>query len=174
MLRFILCFLMILFSNSAFALSDNDRAIIRATFDQVMLDIKNNNMQGMVAASPPEFTRTIHEIFGLDDKTAVKEYEDRLKNGDDSYRILEVSYDLDKIVSVKTKSNLEYALIPTQDIVQITRWRVKGKGTTIALKDGSKWYLVRIDTRVVFKTLQLLYPDLADLDMPPNSTEILE
>lgn len=87
----------------------------------------------MVAASPPEFIRTIYEIFGLDDKTAVKEYEDRLKNGDDSYRILEVSYDLDKIVSVKTKSNLEYALIPTQDIVQIKRWRVKGKGTTIAL-----------------------------------------
>lgn len=174
MLRMLGCFLLVLFSNPAFALSDYDRKIIRATFDQVILDIKNNNMQGMVAASPSEFTRTIHGIFGLDDKTAVKEYEDRLKNGDDSYRILEVSYDLDKVVSVKVKSNLEYALIPTQDIVQIKRWRAKGKGTTIALKDGSKWYLVRIDTRVVFKTLQLIYPDLADLDMPPNSTEILE
>jgi len=51
--------------------------------------------------------------------------------------------------------------------------KVQSTNTTLALQDGGKWYLVRIDDASQKQLLVQAYPEFSNLSVPKGTTKVI-
>ncbi|WP_038077776.1 hypothetical protein [Thioclava pacifica] len=72
----------------------------------------------------------------------------------------------------ETSSGRAYAKIPTESVMEAPNvGKIRATNTTLALKDGEEWYLVRIDSPAQLAVLRKVYPDFEGITFPSGTME---
>ena len=68
-----------------------------------------------------------------------------------------------------------YMLIPTDTVMQMPDGRrIQSRSTTLALRDGGQWYLMRIDSPAHLAKLRETYPEFVGVEVPRGSMSAVD
>ena len=84
----------------------------------------------------------------------------------------EASYDLDNLSIETTSSGLSYAIVPTDTAFSFAGSSTTSTGSTVAVFDDGKWYLLNPQDAETIGWIKTAYPSLADVALEPVLMEI--
>lgn len=89
-----------------------------------------------------------------------------------------VSFDMDvgsATSAVTPDGSRGYMLIPTETVIEMPgAGRVRSVTSTLAMKDGDQWYLVRIEDAEQIVILRKVYPEFTGVEFPAGSITAVE
>jgi len=163
------------FPVSAQSLTADDKAEMQISVDAFNTAFTNAEYDTIITSMPPKIKAFISEQANLsveDLETAmIAQTEAALA----AVTVETFAMNTDEASFGTTSEDRPYALIPTNTLMTIPDvGKVEGKSTTLALKDGGVWYLVRIEEQQQVELLLAVYPDFTGIDFPTGSVEIVE
>lgn len=158
----------------ALAFDASNDAAIASVFDRLAADISSGNMAGTLDVMPPALLQQMATQVGVSTDQLKEMVATQAAQAMEQVKIEETTYDLDTAQKATSSAGRDYALIPTRTVMQMGSDRVEATGTTLALEDGGKWYLLRLDSPEHLAMIGQLYPDLAGLTAPPGAMRTLE
>ena len=86
------------------------------------------------------------------------------------------SYDVitDEMTIEQTPQGLKYSILPTTALMKLPTYSIKSEGTTLAVHDEGKWYLLNPQDAESISWFKDAYPSLKNLDIQPNKMEVLQ
>ncbi|GGO56237.1 hypothetical protein SAMN05444398_10530 [Roseovarius pacificus] len=81
--------------------------------------------------------------------------------------------DLDSATAGQSGTGRLYTMIPTSTTIVANGARIRTQNTTLGIKEGELWFLMRIDSAEQIMVLKEVYPDLSDLVFPASSRKVL-
>ncbi|TGP24053.1 MULTISPECIES: hypothetical protein [unclassified Mesorhizobium] len=88
------------------------------------------------------------------------------------------SMDMAKAEYLELSNGTPYGLIPTETVMSFDQdgqtQRMAVRARTLAVLDGGKWYLVRIDDPKQLMILRKTYPEFEDVELPRGTMEALK
>jgi hypothetical protein len=163
------------FSAWSQALDAQQQADMQARVDSFQAIISKGDMAAVFDYMPPKILELIATQSGVSIdqiKAAAKtEIEEALKTVTfDSFTM-----DTKAGVAGKLENGLVYMLIPTETKMSVDgAGKVRATSETLALNDGGKWYLVRIDTPTQSDLVKKIYPGFASVEFKPGTMETIE
>ncbi len=89
-------------------------------------------------------------------------------------KITEFTMDAQAISLTETPDGTPYALIPTKTVMETGGQTIEAKSHTLALIDGSDWYLLRVSDQQQVTILRKVYPSFATVEFPDDSTQTVK
>ena len=89
-------------------------------------------------------------------------------------KITEFTMDAQAISLAETPDGTPYALIPTKTVMETGGQTIEAKSHTLALIDGSDWYLLRVSDQQQVTILRKVYPSFATVEFPDDSTQTVK
>lgn len=89
-------------------------------------------------------------------------------------KITEFTMDARAISLTETPDGTPYALIPTKTVMETGGQTIEAKSHTLALIDGSDWYLLRVSDQQQVTILRKVYPSFATVEFPDDSTQTVK
>lgn len=86
-------------------------------------------------------------------------------------KITEFTMDTRAISVGQTPDGTPYALVPTKTVMETGGQTIEAKSHTLALIDGTDWYLLRVSDQQQVATLRKVYPAFADVEFPEDSMQ---
>ncbi|MBK4216055.1 hypothetical protein JJJ17_08970 [Paracoccus caeni] len=143
---------------------DADRTAIAEAFDTLISDLENGNYENMIDNMPPAILEMMAAQAGGDLETLKPMIAQQMGAVLEQAEIIEFTYDIDGATTGTSEEGRDYAIVPTDTITGIGEQKMQTVGSTLALEDGDKWYLVRMETPQHSAMIGQLYPDLAGLE----------
>jgi len=89
-------------------------------------------------------------------------------------KILDFRMETDRIVFEETENGIPFTFLPTRTVIEVQDAKVETKSSTLALRDGEEWRLIRIDDPDQLKILRKVYPGFAKVEFPESSMKLVE
>ncbi|WP_395773851.1 hypothetical protein [Agrobacterium pusense] len=89
-------------------------------------------------------------------------------------KITEFTMDAEAISLTETPDGTPYALIPTKTVMETGGQTIEAKSHTLALIDGSDWYLLRVSDQQQVTILRKVYPSFATVEFPDDPTQTVK
>ncbi|WP_162484788.1 MULTISPECIES: hypothetical protein [Rhizobium] len=86
-------------------------------------------------------------------------------------KITEFTMDTQAISLEQTSDGTPYALIPTKTVMETGGQTIEAKSHTLALIDGTGWYLLRVSDQQQVTILRKVYPSFAEVEFPEDSMQ---
>lgn len=161
------------------AQSAEDVAAIKAASDRLMEVTLSSDMTPSVDLMAPGIIAAGAKMTSLEPekfKDLMKLQVAQLK---DVAEIREAGMAIDEMTWHETEDGTPYALIPTHTVIAMQaetggRQVFAQDSQTLALKDGSDWYLIRASDPAQQQMLADAYPSFAGVTLPPATTEVIE
>ena len=135
--------------------------------------VSRKDMIAVFDALPPRVFSYMAEKNGLSPqklRTLVAKLTEKL-----SASLVDFEMREDEIEFRELADGTPYALIPTTTIVKAGDGSsVRSVSHTLAVLDGSKWYLLRVNDVQQMKILQAVYPDFTGVEFPRGTMETLK
>lgn len=124
---------------------------------------------------PPRMMQEIAGQAGLSVDKLEGVMERQITKAMASATLLSFDMDLGAMTTGTTPAGRAYAMIPTRSVMKTPDLgEVRATNTTLALKDGAEWYLVRIDSPTQLATLRKVYPDFTKVAFPEGRIEAVD
>lgn len=86
-------------------------------------------------------------------------------------KITEFTMDSEAISLAQAPDGTPYALIPTKTVMETGGQTIEAKSHTLALMDGTQWYLLRVSDQEQVAILRKVYPSFAEVEFPESSMQ---
>jgi hypothetical protein len=86
-------------------------------------------------------------------------------------KITEFTMDAGAISLEQTPDGTPYALIPTKTVMETGGQTIEARSHTLALIDGTQWYLLRVSDQQQVTILRKVYPSFATVEFPEDSMQ---
>ncbi|HCV71742.1 MAG TPA: hypothetical protein DHE23_10230 [Agrobacterium sp.] len=86
-------------------------------------------------------------------------------------KITEFTMDTAAISVQQTPDGTPYALVPTKTVMETGGQTIEAKSHTLALIDGTQWYLLRVSDQQQVTILRKVYPSFATVEFPEDSVQ---
>ena len=125
---------------------------------------------GVVAESvPPKVLQHIASKAGVDMATLQSAMQAQMQIALASVKFLDFKMDVDKAAYKQAPDGTPYVLVPSRSLMETKGQKIEAKTATLALIDGGKWYLVRIDDAQQINIVREVYPSLATATFPTGT-----
>lgn len=158
----------------ALAFDDTDKAAIATSFDGLLSAIETGNYDQIFEVMPPGMLEEMAKQSGMSADQLRVAATEQTKQMMGQVTLEESTYDLDAATTGTSSAGRDYAVVPTRSVMKLGEERIEATGGTLAVEDGGKWYLIRIETPAHMQLVGQIYPDLADLPVPPSNMRNLE
>ncbi|MEG3148697.1 hypothetical protein U1769_02275 [Sphingomonas sp. ZT3P38] len=153
-------------------LSQADRATIAeriAAFDTMM---KEGRVGDSLDFVPPHLLETTAKKFGVPVAAFKASFGGQIATMMKDVKFVSFHMDLSAAKEgVTPDKSRTYLMIPTETVIESpATGRLQSKNTTLALKDGGSWYLVRVDRAEQIVMLREAYPAFEGIEFPNGST----
>jgi hypothetical protein len=168
---------LVIVAGSAWArpLSDQERASLSATIESYNTAVRAGDYAHMAQSMPPKIVGAVAVRVGKSSDQVVglmtKAIEQTLQGG--AVKIESFALDLGNADHKELASGAPYVLIPTETTIAVGGRRVRERSLTLALLDGGKWFLLRINSAAQVQILRDGYPDFTSVEFPSGSMEDL-
>jgi hypothetical protein len=157
-------------------LSDQERASLAAAIESFGAAVREGNYARMAQSMPPKvvasFARRAGATPGQIVDLMTKVMQQTWQDGD--VKIESFAIDLGSADHKELASGIPYVLIPTQTtMIAVGGLRLRERSHTLALLDGGKWFLLRINDAAQVQILLDGYPEFTGADLPSGSIEYL-
>lgn len=157
-----------------YALPADDRAAIAqriASFERAFV---TGNTTEVINVIPPRLIAAIAAEGGVSEKALRREMAKLTKEATSKIDIVSFGMALDQATFLTTPSGRPYGLIPTQTVVQIPNGtKLQSNNNTLAIEDGGKWYLIRIDEGRQFELMREAYPEFKGVKFPQGTSKVI-
>ena len=133
-----------------------------------------NDVRGLMGAVAPKVLDKIAEAYSVTTEQMLDAMQQQMDETLKSVTIVSFGMDLENIEFVTLADGTTYAMIPTETVVDLgaaAGGKVRAKSSTLGLFDGGTWYLMRVTDPQQTAIVKEIYPALADVEFPPDTTE---
>ncbi len=126
---------------------------------------------------PPKLRYAMMQATGENEASMRDFVEQDWKRALETVSLQSFDFDLDVAKFETSQSDRPYVLIPSTMIVGVNDEPgkvVKTHSTTVAIMDGSEWYVARLDDEIMLKMFQSAYPDLAMIELPESTMKKMD
>lgn len=156
-------------------IEDKEKVALAATVAEFDTAMRNKMYDRIAATVPPKVVNSIAKKAGADPAQVRVMLADLMKKMMAAVKIESFSMDLPGTQFKELGNGLPYALIPTNTIISMgDKGRFAEKTFTLALLDGSKWYLVRTGDVAQLVVVREVYPEFTSVEFPQSSMEVLK
>lgn len=139
-----------------------------AAFNDVMAA---NRVSEIVAFLPPRLLSMIAAKAGVSEEQIRVEMPRQMAAAFETVKLISFDMNMESAtVGTTTGQGRGYMLMPTETVMELPEGqRLRSKSTTLALREGPQWYLVRVDSAAQILMLRDAYPEFAGVDFPSSS-----
>ncbi len=88
-----------------------------------------------------------------------------------SVKLVEFDMSFEKAEFLQTGDGTPYVLVPTRTLMETGGQKIEALSHTLALIDGSEWYLLRVSDAPQVAILREVYPSFAEVDLPGGTMQ---
>ncbi len=149
-----------------------DRARIEARIDQINQSLSSGDLAAAIDFMPPRLLRRIALRAGVPEAELKAATREMVATEMQGVTFVSIDTNLASAAPVRTPDGSRtYLLIPTIFVMDIPgAGRIRSTTSTLALKDGGEWYLIRIDEQNQVH-LKELWPEFAPVQFPVAAME---
>jgi len=137
--------------------------------------LETNAYDGIADVTPPRLVDHLAKTAQMEPGELRRAIVEQMKVAFAAVRIEAFSFDMARADYRELADGHPYALVPTELIaVDPNGVRTRFRSQTLALLDGSNWYLIRLQEAQHLLLLQQAYPELAGVEIPRGSMELLK
>jgi hypothetical protein len=148
---------------------DEDQALTKA-MDSYLRAIGTGNAETIVKGIPPRIMNIFAGTSGIEAKNLEKTLVDQTAGMLKSAKFTDIGADRSALdaqdVQLADGSVVTWVVVPTAFTAETATGRTRNEQPMLALREGEKWYFVRIDGDQQKQMVALAYPFLAGVDFP--------
>ena len=169
-----LCALMAL-PAAAREVTPDDRAAVAALIADFEEALEIGDFPGLIGFIPPQMISTIAGGAGIPEEDLLEIMIAGMAEAMEAVTFESFGMALDAATEGETAAGRPYMMIPTTSVMQIEEMgRVTATSTTLALQDGDRWLIARIDNDQQLDVLRRTFPDFEGIAFPAGTMEVGE
>jgi hypothetical protein len=156
-------------------LSEAERASLTATVEGFGAAIRKGDYARVAQIMPPKVIAAFARRAGAtpDQVVAImtRAMQEAFQGG--GVEVVSFSLDLARAAHKELADGEPYVLIPSEAVIRVDARRFRERSHALALLDGGRWYLVRINGDGPLQILLDGHPEFASVKLPSGSIEAL-
>lgn len=153
--------------------SSTERAELNARVESFNAAMRGDNHDALFEAMPPKIAAAIAKRFGVDEATLKAQMSAALKASAETAKIESFGMAVDEARFESLPDGMLYARIPSQSVIAANGAHYEANNETLAVLDGERWYLMRVDEPAQVELLRSVYPVFAEVEFTPGTIEEL-
>lgn len=159
---------------SARDLSPAEQERLRAQIERFTTALNAQDFETVGKTVPPKIFEFIASDAGVTVEQLRSALTAQMQMALAAVKITEFTMDARAISLTETPDGTPYALIPTKTVMETGGQTIEAKSHTLALIDGSDWYLLRVSDQQQVTILRKVYPSFATVEFPDDSTQTVK
>ncbi|MBM7326277.1 hypothetical protein WA845_14335 [Agrobacterium sp. CMT1] len=159
---------------SARDLSPAEQERLRAEIERFSTALNAQDFETVGKTVPPKIFEFIASDAGVTVEQLRSALTAQMQMALAAVKITEFTMDARAISLTETPDGTPYALIPTKTVMETGGQTIEAKSHTLALIDGSDWYLLRVSDQQQVTILRKVYPSFATVEFPDDSTQTVK
>ncbi|MCZ7928853.1 hypothetical protein [Agrobacterium pusense] len=159
---------------SARDLSPAEQERLRAQIERFSIALNAQDFETVGKTVPPKIFEFIASDAGVTVEQLRSALTAQMQMALAAVKITEFTMDAQAISLAETPDGTPYALIPTKTVMETGGQTIEAKSHTLALIDGSDWYLLRVSDQQQVTILRKVYPSFATVEFPDDSTQTVK
>ncbi|MDR6191974.1 hypothetical protein QE372_004289 [Agrobacterium pusense] len=159
---------------SARDLSPAEQERLRAQIERFSAALNAQDFETVGKTVPPKIFEFIASDAGVTVEQLRSALTAQMQMALAAVKITEFTMDARAISLTETLDGTPYALIPTKTVMETGGQTIEAKSHTLALIDGSDWYLLRVSDQQQVTILRKVYPSFATVEFPDDSTQTVK
>lgn len=159
---------------SARDLSPAEQERLRAQIERFSTALNAQDFETVGKTVPPKIFEFIASDAGVTVEQLRSALTAQMQMALAAVKITEFTMDARAISLTETPDGTPYALIPTKTVMETGGQTIEAKSHTLALIDGSDWYLLRVSDQQQVTILRKVYPSFATVEFPDDSTQTVK
>ncbi|MGP4668308.1 hypothetical protein [Agrobacterium pusense] len=159
---------------SARDLSPAEQERLRAQIERFTIALNAQDFETVGKTVPPKIFEFIASDAGVTVEQLRSALTAQMQMALAAVKITEFTMDARAISLAETPDGTPYALIPTKTVMETGGQTIEAKSHTLALIDGSDWYLLRVSDQQQVTILRKVYPSFATVEFPDDSTQTVK
>jgi hypothetical protein len=151
-----------------------EKADLQAQIMRFETALKQGDFAVVAESVPPKVLQHIASKAGVDMATLRSAMQVQMQIALASVKFLDFEMDVDKAAYKQAPDGTPYVLVPSRSLMETKGQKIEAKTATLALIDGGKWYLVRIDDAQQINIVREVYPSLATVEFPTGTMAPVE
>jgi len=159
---------------SARDLSPAEQGRLNAQIERFSIALNAQDFETVGKTVPPKIFEFIASDAGVTVEQLRSALTAQMQMALAAVKITEFTMDARAISLTETPDGTPYALIPTKTVMETGGQTIEAKSHTLALIDGSDWYLLRVSDQQQVTILRKVYPSFATVEFPDDSTQTVK
>jgi len=159
---------------SARDISPAEQERLRAQIERFSIALNAQYFETVGKTVPPKIFEFIASDAGVTVEQLRSALTAQMQMALAAVKITEFTMDARAISLAETPDGTPYALIPTKTVMETGGQTIEAKSHTLALIDGSDWYLLRVSDQQQVTILRKVYPSFATVEFPNDSTQTVK
>ncbi len=159
---------------SARDLSPAEQERLRAQIERFSAALNAQDFETVGKTVPPKIFEFIASDAGVTVEQLRSALTAQMQMALAAVKITEFTMDARAVSLTETPDGTPYALIPTKTVMETGGQTIEAKSHTLALIDGSDWYLLRVSDQQQVTILRKVYPSFATVEFPDDSTQTVK
>ncbi|OOO22037.1 hypothetical protein [Agrobacterium pusense] len=159
---------------SARDLSPAEQERLRAQIERFSAALNAQDFETVGKTVPPKIFEFIASDAGVTVEQLRSALTAQMQMALAAVKITEFTMDARAVSLTETPDGTPYALIPTKTVMETGGQTMEAKSHTLALIDGSDWYLLRVSDQQQVTILRKVYPSFATVEFPDDSTQTVK
>ena len=155
----------------------SEKAAIQVAMDGLTAALLRNDIVGVMRTTPRRVLDSMASQAGLPPEEFLKLVEDQAQNAISGVTFSNMHFDIEAIDITDSpepdRPAISYGVFPSDFEIEVDGARYRQDTEYLALKDGGRWYIVRIAEVPQLLLLQAVYPSLSRLTTANTSAVLL-
>lgn len=151
---------------TASAFDASDKAAVEPVVAAFKQDFTALDFTGVVEVMPPKVIDYMAKQMNMKSGELTEMLIQQLSVFSGQVTIEKFNLFLNRAKTGTTPDGIDYAFIPTKTVAKGPDGRKTFNTQTLALQDGGKWYLMRLEAPQQYAIVQIVYPGFANVKMP--------
>ncbi|TPM27467.1 hypothetical protein [Mesorhizobium sp. B2-3-4] len=158
--------------------TDVEKQALLATVEEFKTAFGANDMGHVFGMTSPKILDYFSSSTGLTVDQLQKQMQAAWDDVQKRVSVESFRMDADGVQYREMENGTPYALLPTETIMILDKdghkQRVAAHSQTLALLDGSRWYLMRVDEPKQLTIIRKIYPEFEKVEFPAGKLEALD
>lgn len=168
-----LLFLLVVISHPAWSrdLLPSEQDKLKTQIERFSTALNRQDFETVGRTVPPKIFEFIASDAGVSVEQLRSALTAQMQMALAAVKITEFTMDTRAISVAETPDGTPYALIPTKTVMETGGQTIEAKSHTLALIDGTDWYLLRVSDQQQVTILRKVYPAFAEVEFPEDSMQ---
>lgn len=153
-------------------ISPSEQDSLRQQIERFNSALNGQDFETVGKTVPPKIFESIARDAGVTVEQLRSALTTQMQMALAAVKITEFTMDKQAIRLEQTPDGTPYALIPTKTVMETNGQTIEANSHTLALMDGTDWYLLRVSDQQQVTILRKVYPSFATVEFPDDSMQV--